>query len=215
MKKKTLGLLGVCLLASAGLGMCAGVSIYHSFDNQIAVVYAEGEQAAETIEEGSTDPTQDEIQKLLDEVSAKYKEIRDTQIFGTTLGTLLGAVIGVVVSLVPSLLNRSNIKKAIGEVSLARRIVDDNKDFAEKLQKDYSITNENYNKAISAMGVLSKSLEETEHKLNEVCEKNEQITAENKEIKELLMTIFSQSAVLTSLGISEETFKKYLQKPSK
>ena len=41
---------------------------------------------------------------------------------------------------------------------------------------------------------------------------NDAISEENKELKGLLMTIFSQSAILVALGVSEEVFKKYLSK---
>ena len=103
MKKKTLGLLGICLLASAGLGMCAGMCIKGSYKNQIAVVYAEGEQAAENIENASTQEETDKWRELYEQAMAKFDEIKNKQIAGTTIGAIVGAVVGALVSMMPAL----------------------------------------------------------------------------------------------------------------
>lgn len=211
MKKKTLGLIGLCVLASAGLGTCVGMTVYNYYDNQANVIMVKAEELdEETTSSEITPEEENKIKELLAELAAKYKEIRDAQIFGTTIGAIIGTIVGAVVSMIPALLNRSNIKKALEEVALTRGIVDSNKKLAEQLKKDYQITNQNYDKAIKVMDDMSKTLAVTQAALGQLSKENAEIKAENKEIKELLLAVFSQSTVLTSLGISEEAFKKFL-----
>lgn len=211
MKKKTLGLIGLCVLASAGLGTCVGMTVHNYYDNQANVIMVKAEKLDEEITSSEITPEEEnKIKELLAELAAKYQEIRDSQIFGTTVGTIIGTIVGAVVSMIPALLNRSNIKKALEEVALTRGIVDSNKNLAEQLKKDYQITNQNYDKAIKVMDDMSKTLAVTQAALGQLSKENAEIKAENKEIKELLLAVFSQSTVLTSLGISEEVFKKFL-----
>ena len=215
MKKKTLGLIGLCLLASACLGAGVGLTVSNIYDRQANIVMVKAEEAEEELTSESETLTEEEktkMQELIAELNAKYKEIRDTQIFGTTIGTIVGAVVGAVVSMIPSLLNRANIRKAIEEVSLTRQIVDDNKKLAKDIKEKFHIVDEKYDKVISVCETVSESLKLTQEKLELVEKQNAEISNENKEMKELLLIIFSQSAVLTSLGVSEETFKKYLPK---
>ena len=82
---------------------------------------------------------------------------------GTTIGAIAGAVVGAIVSMIPALLNRSNIKQAISTVALTKEIVDSNAELAENVKKDFNITNENYNKAISSMKDISAELEKTKN----------------------------------------------------
>lgn len=212
MKKKTLGLLGICLLASAGLGMCTGMCIKDSYKNQIAVVYAESEQAAENIENASTQEEIDEWKKLYEQAMAKFNEIKNKQIAGTTIGAIVGAVVGALVSMMPALLNRANIHKAIETVAITRSVADNGKKIAEDVKEKFNITDKKLDKSIEIMDNLSKSLEIAVKKLEIISSENAEIKEENKELKELFMLVFSSSTVLTSLGISEEAFKKYLPK---
>lgn len=227
--KKLLGIT-VCLL----LGLGVGTGVYLHYENQAQAILAHAEDVESEIiseteiiseEESITDESviveesdQEEtskLQDLLDELNAKYLEIRDTQLFGTTIGAIIGAVVGAVLSLAPSLLNKKNIQKAIEEVSLAKAIVDDNKKMAESLKTNFNITNENYEKAIKCVESISKELETAQALLTKVSQENAEIKAENEKLEDLLFTIFSQSKVLVALGISEETFKKYLANKNK
>lgn len=218
MDKKTIGLMCLCLLACAGVGTCVGVSTHYLLNNRAnaAMVMAEDiseDTSSEDISsEDSALPEEEEsdLQAVIDELTRRYDEIRDTQIFGTSIGAIIGAVVGAVVSLTPSLLNRTNIKTALEEVTLAKRIVDDNKALADKLKKDYAITSENYDKVVVTMGNVSDTLDKTQRALYKLSQENAEISAENKELKALILELFSQSKVLTSLGISEEVFKKYI-----
>ena len=201
----------LCLLAGAGVGM--GIASFR--DNAPMVVYAEGEETSEetTSEEVlSEEEKESKLQELLDELNAKYQEIRDTQIFGTTIGAVLGAVVGAIISFVPSLINRKNIKNAIEEVSLTRTIVDDNKKMAEKIKEDFNITNENYDRVIGVMGDISKELKATENLLKKVSDENERLSQENAELKDILLNMVNHSKELVASGVAEALNKKYFDK---
>lgn len=212
MNKKTFGLVCLCLLAGAGVGACAGVTIYSQFEKQANIVMVAAEEVSEELtSEELTDDEIDALQDLLDDLNSKYDELRDTQIFGTTIGTLVGALVGAVVSLAPSLLNRSNIKTAIEEVSIAKSIIVETTKLAEQVRKDYAITDDKYNKVIKSMTDISSTLEKTQRAMVKLSSENAEIKAGNKELKEILLMIISQSGVLTALGVSEEAFKKYIE----
>jgi len=201
----------LCLLAGAGVGM--GIASFR--DNAPMVVYAEGEETTEPTtneEELTEEEKESKLQELLDQLNAKYQEIRDTQIFGTTIGAIIGAVVGAVVSLAPSLINRKNIKNAIEEVSLTRTIVDDNKKMAEKIKEDFNITNENYDKVITVMGDISKELKTTENLLKKVSDENDRLSNENAELKDILLNIVNHSKELVASGVAEALNKKYFDK---
>jgi len=214
MKKRNLfGLMFACMCLLAGAGVGMGIASFR--DNAPMVVYAEGEETSEetTSEEVLTEEEKEtKLQELLDELNAKYQEIRDTQIFGTTIGAVLGAVVGAIVSFVPSLINRKNIKNAIEEVSLTRTIVDDNKKMAEKIKEDFNITNENYDRVIGVMGDISKELKATENLLKKVSDENERLSQENAELKDILLNMVNHSKELVASGVAEALNKKYFDK---
>ena len=60
------------------------------------------------------------------------------------------------------------------------------------------------------MGNINAILATTQKMLEKVSEENAEIKAENKELKELILDLFSHSEVLVALGVSEDVFKKYL-----
>ena len=213
MKKQTIGLMCLCLLASAGIGASVGMMTYAHYNAEANVIMVRAEDAEselESSEEELTEEEKAEIKDLLAELKAKYQDIRDRQIFGTTIGTIIGTVVGAVVSMIPALLNRKNIKNAIEEVALTRQIVDSNEKLAKKLKEDYQITNEHYDKVVNEMGNINAILATTQKMLEKVSEENAEIKAENKELKELILDLFSHSEVLVALGVSEDVFKKYL-----
>lgn len=212
MKKQTIGLVCLCLLASAGVGASVGMATYAHYNNEANIIMVKAEDAESELEssEDITEEEKSKLQEYIDVLEKKYAEIRDTQIFGTTLGTIIGAVVGAVVSLIPALLNRGNIKKALEEVSLTRAVAESNEKLAKKLQEDYKITNDNYLKVVKELGIVSANLKTTETLLHKLSDENAEIKAENKEMKELMLEIFSHSSVLAALGVSEEVFKKYL-----
>ena len=219
MKKRTLGLIGCMLFASLALGFAVGMTVNKAYDNQIVAVYAEGEQAEQEAETATSEEEASKWKELYEEALQKFDELKNKQIAGTTLGAIVGAVVGAVVSAIPAMLNRSNIHTAIDNLGVARRDVSALHETLATVRDEFKINNGNLDKAIKSVNMLEKDLGLAQSMLEKVLADNEQlhkenalISAENKEIKDLLLAVFSQSTVLTALGISEDIFQKYLPK---
>lgn len=219
MKKRTLGLIGFTLFASLALGFAVGMTVNKAYDNQIVAVYAEGEQAEQEIETATSEEEADKWKQLYEEALKKFDELKNKQVAGTTIGAIVGSIVGAIVSFIPAMLNRSNIHTAIDNLGVARRDVQSLHDTLATVRDEFKVNNEHLDKAIKSVNMLEKDLGLAQSMLEKVLTDNEQlhkenalISAENKEIKDLLLAVFSQSTVLTALGISEEIFQKYLPK---
>ena len=219
MKKRTLGLIGCMLFASLALGFAVGMTVNKAYDNQIVAVYAEGEQAEQEAENASSEEEASKWKELYEEALQKFDELKNKQIAGTTIGAIVGSIVGAIVSFIPAMLNRSNIHTAIDNLGVARRDVSALHETLATVRDEFKINNQNLDKAIKSVNMLEKDLGLAQSMLEKVLADNEQlhkenalISAENKEIKDLLLAVFSQSTVLTALGISEDIFQKYLPK---
>ena len=219
MKKRTLGLIGCMLFASLALGFAVGMTVNKAYDNQIVAVYAEGEQAEQEAENASSEEEASKWKELYEEALQKFDELKNKQVAGTTIGAIVGSIVGAIVSFIPAMLNRSNIHTAIDNLGVARRDVSALHETLATVRDEFKINNENLDKAIKSVNMLEKDLGLAQSMLEKVLADNEQlhkenalISAENKEIKDLLLAVFSQSTVLTALGISEDIFQKYLPK---
>jgi len=219
MKKRTLGLIGLTLFASLALGFAVGMTVNKTYDNQIVAVYAEGEQAEQEAENASSEEEASKWKQLYEEALKKFDELKNKQVAGTTIGAIVGSIVGAIVSFIPAMLNRSNIHTAIDNLGVARRDVSSLHETLVTVRDEFKINNENLDKAIKSVNMLEKDLGLAQSMLEKVLADNEQlhkenalISAENKEIKDLLLAVFSQSTVLTALGISEDIFQKYLPK---
>lgn len=219
MKKRTLGLIGLTLFASLALGFAVGMTVNKAYDNQIVAVYAEGEQAEQEAENASSEEEASKWKELYEEALKKFDELKNKQVAGTTIGAIVGSIVGAIVSFIPAMLNRSNIHTAIDNLGVARRDVSALHETLATVRDEFKINNENLDKAIKSVNMLEKDLGLAQSMLEKVLADNEQlhkenalISAENKEIKDLLLAVFSQSTVLTALGISEDIFQKYLPK---
>lgn len=219
MKKRTLGLIGCMLFASLALGFAVGMTVNKAYDNQIVAVYAEGEQAEQEAENASSEEEASKWKQLYEEALKKFDELKNKQVAGTTIGAIVGSIVGAIVSFIPAMLNRSNIHTAIDNLGVARRDVSALHETLATVRDEFKINNENLDKAIKSVNMLEKDLGLAQSMLEKVLADNEQlhkenalISAENKEIKDLLLAVFSQSTVLTALGISEDIFQKYLPK---
>ncbi len=219
MKKRTLGLIGLTLFASLALGFAVGMTVNKAYDNQIVAVYAEGEQAEQEIETAASEEEASKWKQLYEEALKKFDELKNKQVAGTTIGAIVGSIVGAIVSFIPAMLNRSNIHTAIDNLGIARRDVSALHETLATVRDEFKINNENLDKAIKSVNMLEKDLGLTQSMLEKALADNEQlhkenalISAENKEIKDLLLAVFSQSTVLTALGISEDIFQKYLPK---
>lgn len=219
MKKRTLGLIGLTLFASLALGFAVGMTVNKAYDNQIVAVYAEGEQAEQEIETATSEEEASKWKQLYEEALKKFDELKNKQVAGTTIGAIVGSIVGAIVSFIPAMLNRSNIHTAIDNLGVARRDVSALHETLATVRDEFKINNENLDKTIKSVNMLEKDLGLAQSMLEKVLADNEQlhkenalISAENKEIKDLLLAVFSQSTVLTALGISEDIFQKYLPK---
>lgn len=219
MKKRTLGLIGCMLFASLALGFAVGMTVNKAYDNQIVAVYAEGEQAEQEIETATSEEEASKWKQLYEEALKKFDELKNKQVAGTTIGAIVGSIVGAIVSFIPAMLNRSNIHTAIDNLGVARRDVSALHETLATVRDEFKINNENLDKTIKSVNMLEKDLGLAQSMLEKVLADNEQlhkenalISAENKEIKDLLLAVFSQSTVLTALGISEDIFQKYLPK---
>lgn len=220
-KKTTKGILFVSLSLALLGGACVSSALYGQENSLIEVrAEEEGDTTSTTSEETNTStstdtPTTSDTSTNPDywkELEDKIEELRDRQIFGTTLGAIVGALVGAVISLVPSLLNRSNIKKAIEEVALTKRVVDNNISLAKDIQSKFDITDENYNKVIKYANDLSTALDKTNAVLNTLLEKYEVLEQENNDLKEILLQMASHSKELVANGLAEQLNKTYSNK---
>lgn len=211
MKKRFL--IPLIILGMGAVGTAAGFSVNAYYQNK-ANETAQLIEAQENIQgdETLTEEEKSKLQIVIEQLTAKYNEIKDIQVAGTTIGAIAGAVVGAIVSMIPALLNRSNIKQAISTVALTKEIVDSNAELAENVKKDFNITNENYNKAISSMKDISAELEKTKNLLVKVSEENTVIKTENEELKDILLNIVNHSKELIANGVAEAINKKYLHK---
>lgn len=217
MKKRTLGLIGCMLFASLALGFAVGMTVNKAYDNQIVAVYAEGEQAEQEAENASSEEEASKWKELYEEALQKFDELKNKQVAGTTLGAIVGAVVGAVVSAIPALLNRSNIHSAIDNLGIARRDVQSLHDTLATVRDEFKVNNEHLDKAIKCTEQIDNKLNETQLLLEKALADNAKLHEENalilikeEKMEKLLLAVFSQSTVLTALGISEEVFKEFL-----
>ena len=197
----------LCLLAGAGVGM--GIASFR--DNAPMVVYAEGEETSEPTDTETTPEQEDSKWKELYETAIqKYEEIKNKQIAGTTIGALVGAVVGAIVSFVPAMLNRSNIRKSIDDLVIARGHVERLHSELEAIKTDFKIQKAEFDVVVKSVDGLEKNLNKMEKILEKALEDNAILHKENAELKEMILDLFSHSEVLVALGVSEEALKKYL-----
>ena len=159
------------------------------------------------------EPEEEEKNKwkeLYETAIQKYEEIKNKQIAGTTIGALVGAVVGAIVSFVPAMLNRSNIRKSIDDLVIARRHVERLHTELEAIKTDFKIQKAEFDVVVKSVEGLEKNLGKMEKILEKVLDDNANLHKENAELKEMILDLFSHSEVLVALGVSEEALKKYL-----
>ena len=174
------------------------------------VVLAVGEEP--TAEEPATPEEESKWKELYEAAIAKYEEIKNKQIAGTTIGALAGALVGAIVSFVPSMINRSNIRSSLGELRIAKEVVDRSHDELVKFKEELDLKDKKLDKAIEVSEKASLALERVEQRLDKALEDNKILEQENKDLKALILDLFGHSEVLVALGVSEEIFNKYLKK---
>lgn len=192
------------------VGTAAGFSVNAYYQNKAN----ETSQLIEKQEEISNDENLNEeekskLQTIISELEAKYNEIKDIQVAGTTIGAIAGSIVGALIGLIPALFNRQNILKAIDNVQSTKTLVDDSVNLAKQVREDYQITNKNYDTAIKTMEDVSKELETTKNLLVQVSNENTEIKAENKEIKEMFLIYVNNDKEAVASGVAEKLNKKF------
>ncbi len=208
MKKRFL--IPLIILGMGAVGTAAGFSVNAYYQNKAN----ETSQLIEKQEEISNDENLNEeekskLQTIISELEAKYNEIKDIQVAGTTIGAIAGSIVGALIGLIPALFNRQNILKAIDNVQSTKTLVDDSVNLAKQVREDYQITNKNYDTAIKTMEDVSKELETTKNLLVQVSKENTEIKAENKEIKEMFLIYVNNDKEAVASGVAEKLNKKF------
>ncbi len=211
MKKRFL--IPLIILGMGAVGTAAGFSVNAYYQNKAN----ETAQLIETQEniQGDETLTEDEKSKLqivIEQLQAKYNEIKDIQVAGTTIGAIAGSIVGALVGMIPALINRSNIKEALGYVTFARKLTETNEEILKTVQDKFDITDKNYNKVIEINHQLGEELKKTEERLEKVEAQNAELKTENAEIKDVLLTIALNNKDLIASGTAEQLAKKYLRK---
>ena len=211
MKKRFL--IPLIILGMGAVGTAAGFSVNAYYQNK-ANETAQLIEVQENIQgdENLTEEEKSKLQIVIDQLQAKYNEIKDIQVAGTTIGAIAGSIVGALVGMIPALINRSNIKEALGYVTFARKLTETNEEILKTVQDKFEITDKNYNKVIEVNHQLGEELKKTEERLEKVEAQNVELAIENAEIKDILLTIALNNKDLIASGTAEQLAKKYLKK---
>ncbi len=211
MKKRYL--IPLIVLGMGAVGTAAGFSVNAYYQNKAN----ETAQLVEVQEEisASEDLTEEEKSKLqivIEQLTAKYNEIKNIQVAGTTIGAIAGSLVGAIVGLIPALVNKSNIHEALSFTRSARKQTEDNGKLLEVFKEKFEITDKKYSEVIEANKLLGIALEKTEKRLEKSLENQERISNENKELKEIMLIYMTNDKNAVANGIAELLSKKYLNK---
>lgn len=211
MKKRFL--IPLIILGMGAVGTAAGFSVNAYYQNK-ANETAQLIEVQENIQgdEALTDEEKSKLQIVIDQLTAKYNEIKNIQVAGTTIGAIAGSVVGAIVGLIPALINRSNIHEALDFTRSARVQTEANGKLLEEFKEKFEITDKKYNDVIEANKLLGKALESVEKRLDESLKKQEEISNENKELKEMFLIYVAHNKEAVANGVAEQLTKKYLNK---
>ena len=211
MKKRFL--IPLIILGMGAVGTAAGFSVNAYYQNK-ANETAQLIEVQENIQgdEALTDEEKSKLQIVIDQLTAKYNEIKNIQVAGTTIGAIAGSVVGAIVGLIPALINRSNIHEALDFTRSAKIQTEANGKLLEEFKEKFEITDKKYNDVIEANKLLGKTLESVEKRLDESLKKQEEVSNENKELKEMFLTYVAHNKEAVANGVAEQLTKKYLNK---
>jgi len=211
MKKRYL--IPLIILGMGAVGTAAGFSVsayYQNKANETAQIIEKQEEIAS--DENLTEEEKSQLEAIITQLENKYNEIKDIQVAGTTIGAIAGSIVGALIGLIPALLNRANIKEAIGFTTFTRNLVDTNQKYLEEAKERFEISNKKYDQTIEVMGSLKEQLEKTEKHLILVEKQNEQLSIENGELKDIILTFVCNDKEAVASGVAELLSKKYLKK---
>lgn len=205
MKKKHFTIVFLALT----LGAFAAIGTHFVIGAQADAIMAVAEETQTSAEAEPTDEEKSRLQEIIDELTAKYNQIKDIQVAGTTIGAIAGALVGAIVSAIPALLNRQNIKKAIENVGVCQENVSKVGEVLTVVQEKFDVTNENYVKAVEAVNALSKELKDIKASL-EVAEENyAALKQDNDQLREIVVLMVNHTKEYVANGTAEYVNSKF------
>ena len=214
MKKKPFMIVCIALIMGAFCGICTHMVI----ETQAEAFLVKAEEMQSSVDEVVSEEEKSNLQKIIDELTAKYNQIKDIQVAGTTIGAIAGAIVGAIVSAVPAIINRSNIKKAIESVDACKQNVAKVNDVLSVVKEKFGIANENYEKAIEVINMLSEelktvkaSLEQAEENYVALKQDNVALQHDNEKLRDIIVLMVNHTKEYVANGTAEyvnSLFKK-------
>lgn len=202
MKKRILFVALSALTLGASIGICTHFAI-ESQANAIMVRAEDSKAVAESQAEELTPEEQSKIQAIVDELYKKYNEIKDVQVFGTTIGAIAGALVGAIVSAIPALINKKNIHSALGVVGVCKGNIDAVGKMAKEMGEKFDVANGKFDKAIEKVEGLGKELDALKATLEQTEASYDVLKAENEDLKELIVIMANHTKELVANGTAE------------
>ena len=211
MKKRYL--IPLIILGMGAVGTAAGFSVsayYQNKANETAQAIEKQEEIAG--DESITEEDKSKLQIIIAELEAKYNEIKDMQVAGTTIGAIAGSIVGALIGMIPTLLNRANIHEAIDFSRTAKTQVDGNEKLFLECKEKFDITDKKYDQVIEINRKLGDTLDGVIKKLEDVENQNNTLSIENKELKDMLLIYVTNDKEAVASGVAETLIKKYGKK---
>lgn len=212
MKKKHFTI--ACLALT--MGAFAGIGTHFVIESQADAIMAKAEEIQSSADAEPTDEEKSRLQEIIDELTAKYNQIKDIQVAGTTIGAIAGAIVGAIVSAIPAIINRSNIKKAIENGGVCQENVVKVNEVLSCVQEKFGIVNENYAKAIEAVNMLSEelktvkaSLEQAEENYVALKQDNVALRHDNEQLREIIVLMVNHTKEYVANGTAEYVNSKF------
>ncbi len=222
MKNKHLPLIVLSCSLLCGIGGAVGTACYYESQASAVAVMAEEvsseiASSEEILSSGeASEEEEGKIAALIAELEAKYEQLKNTQVAGTTLGAIAGTVVGAIVGLFPAFLNRSNIKQTLSlvtdKLAQAEKILDAVTQLAVELKRQAAISNEKYDEAIKGLEYAGTELKSVRRELGKYADGQKEIKVQNERIEDILMTIANHTKELVASGVAEQLEAKYSKK---
>lgn len=209
---KKLGLIAVSLgFISFAVASTSYIRLVDQNRTNTLLVVAEGEETpvVEPVAEEPKSEFEIRLEELLKQLTAKYNQLKDTQIAGTTIGAIVGAVFGALVAIIPALLNRKNIKNALLEVENAKKVINENLTLIEDNKEKFSVSCKNFDRTMEIITRASKEIEKLEQTLETITEINIDMAKANNDLKEICITMINNTKELVLNGVAENINKKF------
>ena len=208
MKKRYL--IPLIILGMGAVGTATGFSVsayYQNKANETSQLIEKQEEIAN--DENLTEEEKSKLQTIISELEAKYNEIKDIQVAGTTIGAIAGSIVGALIGMIPALINRANIKEAIDFSRTVKVQVDCNDKLFKEAKEKFDITDKKYDQVIEINNKLGSLLDKALNRMEGLEKQNEILSSENKEIKEMFLIYVNNDKEAVASGVAEKLNKKF------